>query len=137
MLVTDDKIGLICCSNEKKIEKKHQTEKFVQFLKDTFRLQPILAPTIYQNNDTIFSGIAPRRTNALMAFYEDPSVKMIFDLSGVNSANNLLTYLDRELIKEANKPFVGYSDLTVVLNAIFTKICSIGYNYQLLNLLKN
>lgn len=71
-----------------------------------------------------------------MTLYKDSSIKMIFDLSGGDSANSILTYLDYELIKVVNKPFVGYSDLTVVLNAIFIQTGSIGYNYQLLNLLK-
>lgn len=137
MLITGDKIGLICCSNGKRIEEKPQIEKLVQFLKISFHLQPILAFTIYQKNDTVFSGTAIERAHALMTFYKDPSIKMIFDLSGGDSANSILTYLDYGLIKAANKPFVGYSDLTVVLNAIFTQTGSIGYNYQILNLLKD
>ncbi|WP_414840295.1 LD-carboxypeptidase [Carnobacterium sp. TMP28] len=137
MLHAGDKIGLICCSDGKKLEERPQIEKLIQLLKNEYDLETVLAPTIYQENETIFSGTPKKRAEALMSLYKDQSVKMIFDLSGGDSANGILTFLDYEQIKLSNKAFVGYSDLTVVLNAIFTKTHSIGYNYQLLHLLKN
>jgi muramoyltetrapeptide carboxypeptidase len=137
MLNAGDKIGLICCSDGKKLEERPQIEKLIQLLKNEFNLKTVLAQTVYQENETIFSGTPKKRAEALMSLYKDQSVKMIFDLSGGDSANGILTFLDYEQIKASNKAFVGYSDLTVVLNAIFTQTNSIGYNYQLLNLLKN
>ncbi|WP_034550103.1 LD-carboxypeptidase [Carnobacterium funditum] len=137
MLKAGDKIGLICCSDGKRLEEEPEITKLVQLLKDYFHLQPILAPTIFQKNKTVFSGTPMERAQALMTFYNDFSIKMIFDLSGGDSANSILTHLDYTAIEAANKPFVGYSDLTVVLNAVFTQTGSIGYNYQLSNLLKD
>ncbi len=129
MLNKGDKIGLICCSDGKKLEEEPQVEKLIQLLKDDFHLHAILAPTI-------FKGTPQQKAHALMAFYKDRSIKMIFDISGGDSANSILTHLDYKLIRAANKPFVGYSDVTVVLNAIFTQTGVSGYNYQVLNLIK-
>ena len=39
------------------------------------------------------------------------------------------------MIKEKNKPFFGYSDLSVILNAIYAKTGVETYNYQIRNLI--
>lgn len=45
---------------------------------------------------------------------------------GGNNSNQLLSYLDYELIKKANKKIIGYSDTTALLNGIYAKtgICT-------------
>ncbi|MBC8931951.1 LD-carboxypeptidase, partial [Escherichia coli] len=48
--------------------------------------------------------------------------------------NQVLPYLNFDIIKKAAKPFIGYSDLTVILNAIFAKTKQPGFNYLLRNL---
>ncbi|WP_313469744.1 LD-carboxypeptidase, partial [Carnobacterium sp.] len=94
------------------------------------------ASTIYQKNSTIFSGTAQERGKALMTLYNDSEIKMIFDLSGGEVANEVLPYLDYTSIKYAKKTFVGYSDLTVMLNAIYAQTDCVGYNFQLLTILE-
>ena len=56
-----------------------------------------------------------------MSAYRDPEVKMIFDLSGGNLANDVLPFLDYSIIENSDKLFVGYSDLTCIINAILCK----------------
>lgn len=51
-----------------------------------------------------------------------------------DAANQVLPYLNFNIIKKAAKPFIGYSDLTVILNAIFAKTKQPGFNYLLRNL---
>lgn len=59
--------------------------------------------------------------------YQDSSVKAIMAINGGWLANSLLTYIDWDLIKANPKPFIGYSDITVLLNAIYAKTGVTGY----------
>lgn len=59
--------------------------------------------------------------------YRDNSVKAIMALNGGWLANSLLPCLDWDVIKANPKPFIGYSDITVLLNAIYAKTGNVGY----------
>lgn len=50
-------------------------------------------------------------------------------------SNELLPYLDFEVIRNSGKKFYGYSDLTTILNAIYTKTGKEAVLYQIRNLL--
>jgi muramoyltetrapeptide carboxypeptidase len=67
------------------------------------------------------------RVKDLHDAYRDTSVKAIMALNGGWLANSLLPYMDWNLIKANPKPFIGYSDITVFLNAIYAKTGNIGY----------
>lgn len=69
-------------------------------------------------HDHLHSAPDEERARALEDMFFDPSVKAIFDVSGGDLAGGVLTHLDFELIAANPKPFFGYSDLTVVLNAL-------------------
>ena len=56
----------------------------------------------------------------------DESVKIIVAYSGGWSANEMLPLIDWGLVKANPKPLVGYSDITVLLNAIYAKTGNIG-----------
>ncbi|MCM1159455.1 MAG: LD-carboxypeptidase [Bacteroidales bacterium] len=86
------------------------------------------------------SGTAKKRADALMEFYANPEIDAVFDISGGDIANEILPYLDYTRIAEARnragkpKRFWGYSDLTVVLNAIYAKTGNSGVLYQVRHL---
>ena len=69
-----------------------------------------------------------------MEFYRDEEIRQIFDVSGGDLANGILPYLDYAQIQESDKCFWGYSDLTTVLNAIYTKTGRSSVLYQVRNL---
>ncbi len=71
------------------------------------------------------------RVNALMSAYQDEEVQEIYDISGGDIANSILPYLDYEVIAKSNKRFWGYSDLTTILNAIYTKTGKVSVLYQM------
>jgi len=71
------------------------------------------------------------RTEVLMSAYQDSEVQEIYDVSGGDIANSILPYLDYELIANSSKRFWGYSDLTTVLNAIYTKTGKVSVLYQM------
>lgn len=128
-----DKIGIVCCSNGQKIEYKERLELLLNTLQE-LGLRPQLGDHIFETID-VFSGTAKERAKVLMDFYEDEEIKGIFDISGGDVANGILSYLDFHVIAEKSKYFWGYSDLTTVLNAIFTKTGKESVLYQIRNLI--
>lgn len=59
--------------------------------------------------------------------YADRNVRMVVAINGGWSANALLPYIDWEIVKANPKPLLGFSDITVLLNAIYAKTENIGY----------
>ena len=135
MISENDKIALVVCSNGKKIEDRVRLEKLEVILKE-MSLVPVFGSYIYEDKFKR-SASAKWRANELMKFYEDDSIKAIFDISGGDLANEVLDYLDYDIIRKKNKPFFGYSDLTTVLNAITTKTQQATYLYQIMNIIDN
>lgn len=59
--------------------------------------------------------------------YGDPQVKAIMSLSGGWSANELLPGINWKLLKRNPKPFIGFSDITVLVNAIYAMTGATSY----------
>ena len=135
ILNRNDKIALVVCSNGKNIEDKDRLEKLESILVE-MGLVPIFTKYIYK--DKIGRGEkAQVRAEELMSFYKNKEIKVIFDISGGDIANEVLDYLDYDVIKRNYKPFFGYSDLTTVLNALVSKTNEINYLYQILNIIES
>ena len=132
MLKYGEKIGIVCCSNGQKGTYAEKIKSLENVLID-IGLQPVFSDYIYEK-DNIFSGTEKERANALMNFYKDDEIKGIFDISGGDVANGILPYLDYDIIANSSKMFWGYSDLTTVINAIYSKTENISYLYQIRNL---
>lgn len=133
MIKSGDKIGIVCCSNG---QKREDCEK-IRCLENTLLaigLKPVFSDYIYAS-ENVFGGTAKERGQALMSFYTDDAVKGIFDISGGDLANGVLPYLDYEIIANSTKTFWGYSDLTTVINAIYTKAGKVSVLYQIRNLI--
>ena len=135
MISKNDKIALAVCSNGKKKEGRVRLKKLEIVLKE-MSLVPVFSTYVYEEKSGR-SASAKCRANELMKFYEDASIKAIFDISGGDLANEVLDYLDYDIIRKNNKPFFGYSDLTTVLNGITTKTQQETYLYQIMNILDN
>lgn len=135
MLNINDKIALVVCSNAKNEEDKVRIEKLESILVE-MGLVPIF--TKYMYKDKFGRGANPQvRASELMSFYKNNEIKAIFDISGGDIANEILDYLEFELIEENYKPFFGYSDLTTVLNALESQTNGVNYLYQILNIIEN
>ena len=135
MLNKNDKIALVVCSNGKNIEDKERLEKLESILVE-MGLVPIFTKYIYK--DKFRRGEkAQVRAEELMSFYKNKEIKVIFDISGGDIANEILDYLDYDVIKRNYKPFFGYSDLTTVLNALRSQTNEVNYLYQILNIIES
>ena len=72
-------------------------------------------------------SIASRVEDIHEAFL-DPNVKMVITCLGGFNANQLLRYLDYDLIAKHPKIFCGYSDITALSNAIYARTGLVTYH---------
>lgn len=133
MLKKGDQVGIVCCSNGQEPDQEIIIQQLIERLQE-LGLKTVLSPCIYIKGETVFCGTARQRAAALMDFYQDSGIAAIFDISGGDVANMILPYLDYDVIVKNPKPFWGYSDLTTILNAIYTKTGNSGVLYQVKNL---
>ncbi|MBI3911731.1 MAG: LD-carboxypeptidase [Armatimonadetes bacterium] len=83
-----------------------------------FRL--VLAPHLRDRYGHL-AGADVDRAADLHAMFADPAVDGVLCARGGNGASRLLPYLDFNLIRRHPKPFVGYSDVTTLLLAIWIR----------------
>ncbi|WP_303974523.1 S66 peptidase family protein [Streptococcus merionis] len=75
----------------------------------------------YEESDLVQSASIASRVEDLHEAFADPSVDGILATIGGFNSNELLPYLDYDLIARNPKIICGYSDSTAFLNAIFAK----------------
>lgn len=119
LLKQGDRVGLSACSNTPVEWDKVQIDTLCTRLQEV-GLVPVCSPCLRYEGGP-FSATPKERANSLMHFFLDDSIRAIFDVSGGDLANQMLEYLDFSLIRNHPKPFFGYSDLTVLINALYRK----------------
>lgn len=131
-----DAIGFISCSNgltnnDRSLE---IVSSLSRKLKNDFGLETVMSDVLFLDKETQQTEAPASRAGALLSLYSNASVKAIFDLSGGDLANEILPYLDFGIIKSNPKPYFGYSDNSVIVNAIQAKtgIQNILYNPKVL-----
>lgn len=78
--------------------------------------------------DDFCSSSIAHRVEDLHEAFADKNVKAIFTAIGGYNANQLLKYLDWELIRKNPKILCGYSNVTTLNNAIFAKTGLVSYS---------
>lgn len=71
--------------------------------------------------DEFVSSSVESRIKDLRDAFRDPEIKAIFTVIGGFNSNQLLEYVDWDLIRNNPKIFCGFSDITVLNNAIYAK----------------
>ena len=130
-----DKVGIVACSNgldKSNILKMTELENTL----NSIGVKTVFSDRIYRKLSA-FNGTGEERAEILMEFFKDSNIKAIFDVSGGDLANGVLDYLDYEIIRHNPKPFFGYSDLSVILNSIYSKTHIKTYLYQIRNLIED
>ena len=74
-----------------------------------------------ENFDMFASTDIKKRADDVMEAFEDKNVKAIFTILGGFNSNQLLPFLDYEVIRNNPKILCGYSDITALLSAIEAK----------------
>lgn len=78
--------------------------------------------------DEFASSSIESRVEDIHEAFRDPNVKGILTTIGGYNSNQLLRYLDYELIKDNPKILCGYSDITALSNAIYRKAGLVTYS---------
>lgn len=133
MLDKGDSIGLIACSDAIRPERKEIVEEVENTLYD-MGYKTVAGDKIFKEGDEV-AAPAKVRAKVLMDMVANPDVKVIFDVSGGDVTNEILEYIDFDLIEDANKPIFAYSDVTSLLNAIYHKTGVETYLYQIRNII--
>lgn len=96
-----------------------QVEKFTGILKG-FGFNVLHGNTLKQKLG-YFSGTDADRAKELNVFFADKNVKGIFCMKGGWGCARILEQLDYKIIAANPKVLIGFSDITTLLNAIYTK----------------
>lgn len=83
----------------------------------SYGLEPVLGPNVNRRAGYL-SAPDQDRADEFMAFIDDPSIDAIVCGRGGYGVMRILPMLDYNAIREANKPIMGYSDITSLLIAV-------------------
>lgn len=114
-----DKVGLISPSAPLAGLLPHRVEQGIRGVK-SLGLEVLIGKSSLKVTGYT-AGNAKERAQDINDFFRNNKVRAIMAMIGGNHSNQLLSYLDFDAIKRDPKPFIGYSDLTVLQLAIFQK----------------
>jgi muramoyltetrapeptide carboxypeptidase len=80
------------------------------------------------NHDEFFSTTIEERIEDIHDAFINPNVKGILTVLGGYNSNGLLKYIDYDIIRKNPKVFCGYSDITALSLAIYSKTGLITYS---------
>jgi muramoyltetrapeptide carboxypeptidase len=80
-----------------------------------------------------FAGKDEDRAKDIMDMFEDDEVNMVLCVRGGYGAMRIMPYLDFHKIQKNSKIFMGYSDITVLLNTIYQKEELITFHGPMVN----
>jgi muramoyltetrapeptide carboxypeptidase len=125
-----DKVGLISVSSPVKREVVDRSVKYLEKLGFSIELSKHIFDDI-----GYMAGTAEDRAQDLNEMFENDDIKAIFVAYGGTSANQMLPYIDYDLINKKPKIFVGLSDSSILNLAIYSKSNIVtfhgptGYNF--------
>ncbi|GIM27399.1 LD-carboxypeptidase [Clostridium polyendosporum] len=134
LLCKGDVVALISCSDGIKQKNSKMVDDIIEVM-IAMGLQVRLASTVFKKEST-FISTGENRAKELMNLFNDNQVKVIFDVSGGDEANQILPFLDFEAIKTKAKPYFGHSDLSVILNSLYSQSGIYSYHYNIRNLIR-
>jgi len=122
-----DKIGIISPS-EPIIYKKKFMRGIETLKKLGFRV--VLGKNVFKEYGAYMAGTDKERAADLNAMFKNPEIKGIFASHGGFNSNRILDLIDWQNIKNHPKVFIGFSDITVLLNAIYKKTGLVTFHGQ-------
>ncbi len=114
-----DRIGIVSPSSPMAGLVPHRVKKGVAMIKK-LGLRPVVGKNALKITEYT-AGNPKERAEDINNFFKDENIKAIISFVGGNHSNQILKYLNFNLIKKNPKIFVGYSDITVLHLAIHTK----------------
>lgn len=121
-----DKVRIIAPSRSMAIISEESKKNASQRFKD-LGLELSFGKHIEESDEFVSSSIESRIEDLHNAFC-DPEIKAIFTVIGGFNSNQLLKYIDWNLVKNNPKILCGYSDITALNNAIYAKTGLVSYS---------
>ncbi len=122
LLTSGDTVALVACSDGLTSRDRREHEALVAAL-EGYGLLVAESPYLFAPDHSV--GLVPgpdaARARVLADALADPQVACVFDVSGGDLAGGILTHLDVADAATSRTPFVGYSDLTVLANALASR----------------
>ncbi len=121
-----DEVRVIAPSSSLQIISKPNITAAIQAI-EALELKVSFGKHVYEM-DVMSSSSITARIEDLHTAFEDMNVKAILTSIGGFNSNQLLSYIDYDLIKKNPKIFCGYSDITALQNAIYHKTGLVTYS---------
>lgn len=122
-----DEVRIVAPSRGIKIISKEVREIAIKRFSDLGLKVSFARNTIDENWDMLGTSSVEKRVEDIMEAFKDKNVKAIFTIIGGFNSNQLLPYLDYEVIKANLKIFCGFSDITALLNGIYAQTGMVTY----------
>lgn len=126
-LKSGDNIGV--CSPSGIVEKKHNLDfKKSEKLLASYNIKTIYSKKLYAKS-LKYSASPKEKSEDLNDLISNVEIKAIIFAKGGSNCNGILPFIDYDCIKKNPKAFVGFSDNTILLNAIYKKTGLITYHF--------
>ena len=130
----NDYIGVISSSGFLKEKNKEEIEKSIELV-NQIGLKVKLGKYVYESN---VNNLIENKICDFNDMVNDKIIKMIIFSKGGNNVIDIIDNLDYESIKNNPKIYIGLSDLTIILNAIYKKTGLITFHHLIFKgILKN
>ena len=129
-----EKYGIVRCSNPQPPQVRDEVEK-VSAVLSARDAEVVAGKYLFTDEDAFTPGWV--RAQELMKLYHTEGMTNIFDISGGDMGNDVLDHLDYEVIAKSDATFWGYSDLSTVINAIYSKTGKTSHLFQIRNLVRD
>ena len=130
-----DEIRIICPSTFKEIS---SIQKGISFLQESgYKVSLANNYKKTDKSDLFDSTPLEERVDDFNEAFADENVSAVIPASGGYNANQLLPFVDFQSIKDNPKIFCGFSDITVLNNALYTKTGLVTYSGPMLSTLSN
>jgi muramoyltetrapeptide carboxypeptidase len=94
---------------------------------------PVYDETVFAKDvPGYIAGSAEIRASAIRSAFRDPSIDGIIGVRGGYGSAQVVPLLDVEEARQACKPFIGYSDLTIVLNFLTIQCGMVAFHGPML-----
>lgn len=113
-LQSGDTVGLVTLGSPLAVERINESIAFLQGM----GLQTVLGRYVYAA-DGFLAGSDAERAEDLMTMFSNDRVKLILPVRGGTGVEGILPYLDFSYISQHPKIISGYSDITILLNALY------------------
>ena len=122
-----NKIGV--CAPSGIIEEKHKKDfEKSEILLSEYNLEVIYSKNIFSKS-LKYSSTPSEKSLDLNELVLDDDIKAIIFAKGGSNSNSILTLINYENIKKYPKMFIGFSDNSILLNAIYKKTGLVTYHF--------